>query len=107
VRPSDRQQMEAESVTLGCAPMFTAPERIDADVQELMDWHENLWGGGAERRPLFHNAWFGSTAQRVARAWFSHRAVGSPDAALAMARGIGCPAWRAACMEWLQRRGAE
>lgn len=107
VRPSDRQQMEAESVTLGCTPMFDCPAAIDADVQELMDWHENLWGGGAGQRPLFHNTWFGSTAQRVARAWFSYRAVRSPDAALAMARGIGCPAWRAACMEWLQRRGAE
>lgn len=107
VRPTHQQQMEAESVTIGCAPMFDVPERIDEDLTALMDWHENLWGGGAERRPVFHNSWFGDTARRVARAWFSRRAVGSLDAALAMARGIGCPAWRAACMEWLQRRGAE
>jgi hypothetical protein len=99
--------MEAESVTLGCAPMFTEPNFIDTDVQELMDWHENLWGGGAEKRPYFANRWFASTAQRVARSWFSHRARRSPDAALAGARGIECPAWRVACMDWLQRRGAE
>lgn len=107
VRPTDAQSAEAEEVTLGCIPMFVRPDRIDQDVMTLVDWHESLWGGGAEHRPMFHNPWFATTAQRVARAWFSRRALGSLDAALAGARTIECPAWRTACMEWLQRRGAE
>jgi thymidylate synthase len=106
-RPSDEQVNAAESVSLGCMPMFSAPRWIDHDVQMFFDWHDSLWGGGVEGRPTYHNEWFARTAQRVARAWFSYRAQRTLDAALSMARAVGCPAWRTACVEWLMRRGAE
>ena len=103
MRPSDAQTADAEEVTLGCVPMFDAPEAIDRDLEQFMDWHMNLWGGGADRRHLYHNSWFNHTAERVARSWFSLRGVRSIDAAMAGAMAIGCPAWHAACVEWLQR----
>jgi thymidylate synthase len=106
-RPSDEQSAAAQEVTLGCNPMFEAPQWIDMDLQRFMDWHENLWGGGADRNNTYHNIWFRNTGERVARSWFSRRAVGSLDAALSGARSIVCPAWRGACMDWLRRRGAE
>lgn len=102
-RPSDAQTASAEEVTLGCVPMFDVPDAIDSDLEQFMDWHMNLWGGGADRQHVYRNQWFRHTAERVARSWFSLRGVRSIDAAMAGATAIGCPAWHVACVEWLQR----
>ena len=105
VRPSDVEMHEAENVTLGCVPMFSDPQWIDHDLRIFMSWHDSLWNGGAEERPIYMNAWFSHTARHVVQSWFSYRARRSLDAALAGARAIDCSAWRLACVEWLERRG--
>lgn len=108
MRPTDEEMEAAESSALGCMPMFEYPGEIDRDLWVFMTWHGSYWQHGPGiAAGSYKNEWFSRTAERVVRAWHSYRAVRIPDAALSMAYGIECPAWRTACVEWLQRRGAE
>lgn len=89
------------------APLITDGEAADRDLERLMRWHDECrradnfaltYGGNT-------NLALAGTLAQAARAHWCHRHA-RPDDAQNFARLIPTPDWRAACVEWLQRRDA-
>lgn len=79
------------------SPMFDAPSKIDQDVDAFMRYLD--YGSRAE----YANSWFKRTLERALDA-HDHYRMKVYDQAINAATSIGAPDWRAACVEWLQRR---
>lgn len=81
-------------------PMFLDPKGADDDVATFMRWHDDPMKRGVTS---YRNAWFGTTLERAVLAHEAHRAGDTLDAIM-IAQKITSLDWRAACVEWLQRR---
>jgi hypothetical protein len=88
-------------------PMGTDWERWDEDLKRFMLMHDvGLWGDGSLSAGFmvdYANSWFNDVAWHVAVANFYWKR-GDKDAALDAAENIRAMDWRAACVEWMQRR---
>lgn len=86
-------------------PMFTAPERIDADLEVFFHWHESVWAAdGTDTSGNYSNNWFEIVAQPLVLAWFWRKK--SLRDAFVQAQSIRARDWREGCLTWLQRKYA-
>jgi thymidylate synthase len=80
----------------------------DDDLVQFMSWHDSSLGNMPDREVLnplvpSRNQWFYHTAGNVALANWRWKNGFRTGARLA-AENIGAPDWRAACVEWIDRR---
>lgn len=84
--------------TVDASRMFYDSARIDQDVEKFI-----RSAVGADGLPYGNEEFFGMTLTRAMVAHSYYRS-GNMDRALDMARYIHAPDWRAACVEWLERK---